>query len=478
MSARVKSSAAGRERENAAKVPNEMNMKAATLMGAAAFLLLSAVLVGADQLYFMGAVVVSVAIVARLAVWGSLRGLRSERRVVDRVAEGEWVSVFLSVSNPTRLPKFFLALEDKASPWLEAEDAKFFLPALWPGQTVTLEYRTRGSKRGKLRVGPLQVNASDPIGLLSRSISLEQTSTAMIYPRPLLLPRQDLGGAVSFGGGSAERAARAGEGLDFHGIRDYQPGDELRRIHWKATARHQRLAVIQFDQSYTADLAIALDLLQGTEVGEGKETTLEYAVKIAVSLARRALDNGASVSLSVYGAEGPRSAVCRREEEFHGILELLATAEAHGKAPAFSLAEAMRTSLSPGTALVVITSDPDTRLVSLANTLAAQNINLALVLLDASTFARRPQIVASSPTAPRRKPLPFALNKVRGWLFETEEEISDAPSPARTPEARPASRSAYLGLAESLRQNSAKAQIIGRGEDLAQAVRRIMGAAE
>ncbi|NIM06978.1 MAG: DUF58 domain-containing protein, partial [Armatimonadetes bacterium] len=197
------------------------------------------------------------------------------------------------------------------------------------------------------------------------------------------------GGAVSFGGGTAERTARTGEGLDYHGVREYQPGDELRRIHWKAFARQQRLAVIEFQQTYTADVAIAVDLFRGTEVGAGKQTTLEYGIKIAASLARRALDNRASVTLGLQSASGLQIITCRREDDFHLILEALAEAEADGEMPLYSVVHAMKPELSPGTALVLITADADTRLVDLAGFLQNDNIKLAGVLLDASTFAPR-----------------------------------------------------------------------------------------
>jgi len=439
----------------------QMSVKATTLLAAAGFLLLAAVLMNVDQLYFMAASVIAVALVARLAVWASLRSLRCERRLVDRVFEEDWVPVSLTLSNPSRLPKFFLALEENLSPWLEAEGAKFFLPVLWAGQKVELGYRCRARKRGKLKVGPLRVSASDPVGLLSREMTLAETSDALIYPRPIEIPPHDLEGAVSFGGGMAERMARSGEGLDFHGVREYQPGDELRRIHWKATAHHQRLAVIEFQQSYTADMAIALDLLRGTEVGEGKETTLEYAVKIGASLARRALDNGACVTLGSYGTDGSRSAVCCREEEFYRALELLAAAEADGEVALYSFVQTMKPLLSPGTALVLITADPDPRLVGLAHFLAAEHISITAVLLDASTFLRRDESAKGG-----------ANQASREKAAEDEVELPSAYQPKR-----PLSN-AYLALAESLRQAGAKVHIVGRGDNLALAIRRVIGGAE
>jgi len=491
----------------------EMSVKSVTLAIAAVFLLVAAVLENAGPLYFMAAAIIAVAIVARLAVWASLRGLRLQRNITDRVFEGERVSVSLNLSNPSRLPKFFLTLEENLSPWLEPERARFFLPVLWPGEAVQLQYHCRPTKRGRLKVGPLSVNTSDPVGLLSRSKTLADGSVAVIYPRPIEVPPHDLEGAVSFGGGMAERTARAGEGLDFHRVRDYHPGDELRRIHWKALARHQRLAVIEFQQSYSADIAIALDLLRGTDVGEGKQTTLEYGVKIAASLARRALDNSACVTLALQGASGPRIVTCRREEEFYRILELLAEAEAAGETPIYSVVEAMRPQLSPGTAAVVITADSDPHLAGLASLLSADNISLSAVLLEASTFLGPPKeaekgalesddrslfswlrrarewLFSEDPDLPFPFPLepskmPPPLRRIWGWFFESLEEkpqeaaVSASPVGAAESATKSDTAAAYFSLAESLRLSGAKAYVVGREDDLVAAVRRIMGGAE
>jgi uncharacterized protein (DUF58 family) len=424
-----------------------MSLKATTLLTAAICLVLAAMFLQIDQLYFMSAAIMGIALVSRLAVMSGLRGLRCERQVIDRVFEDDVVSVSLQVENISRWPKIFLQLEDEFSPWLCSEEARFLLPSLWPRQQITLRYTCRPQKRGVHKVGPLKIIASDPIGLLTRSRVIAPEVGAIIYPRPITLPAEDITGGALFGKGAAERSARTGEGLDFHGVRDYKPGDELRRIHWKASARHQRLAVIEYEQSHTSDVAIALDLLKGTEAGAGLHTTLEYGVKIAVSLARRALDSGAMVSLSLQGAGGYQHLLCRGEEDFHQILEMLARAEATGEAPLYALLEKMRISLLPGTVVVAITSDPDPRLAGAAQSLGVENLQLSTVLLNAHSFN-----AAGGGTRDLLPP-------------PAVETLSPAPSP-------------YVSLVENLRQMGTKAHLINQGEDLVQAIRRIIGGEE
>lgn len=424
-----------------------MNIKSTTLLAAGSFLLLAAILQASlDQLYFMSAVVMATALVARVAVWGSVRGLRCHRQISDHVFEEDTVGVSLLVSNPSRLPKFFVALREDLSPWLETDEAQFLIPVLWPGQTVTLEYRAHATKRGMLPVGPLRIGATDPIGVFFRSTAFSDTSSAVVYPRPLDIPSHDLGGSVSFGGGLAERMARAGEGMDYHGVRDYKPGDELRRIHWKATARLQRLSVIEFQQSYAADIAIALDVLKGTDVGEGKETTLEYAVKIAATVARRAVINGTAVALAIHGKNGVRTAVCQREDDLLKAYELLAEAEADGEAPISTLLEEMKPLYEAGLAVLAITADADARLHGIMRFLESERVSLTAVLLDAPSFVNRSKV-------------------------DADRDMQ------RTPQVV-AGIDRYTATAEMLREAGSAAHVIRYGDDLKTAVRGIIGGAD
>lgn len=438
-----------------------MSIKAVTIMAAAAFMLLTAILLNnVDQLYFMGSVLLAVAIISRLLVKFSLKGLQTERRVIDRVFEDEAVLVQLTLRNTSRFPKLSLIIQDQLSPWLEADNdgqAKFFIPIIWPGQQVELEYSCRATKRGRLTVGPMIVGATDPIGMIYRDQLLTDSATAVVYPKPLNIPAHNLEGAAIFGGGVAERVTRAGDGLDFHGVRDYQPGDELRRIHWKAVARLQRLAVIEFQQSYTADVAIALDLAQGTDIGAGRVTTLEYGVKIAASLARRALDNGTCVTLAQQGL-GPHNLelfTCHKPEQFYRLLEMLANAEACAERSCRLLVQTLRGELTPGTAVVLITSDADLGLVSLTKFLDAANISFHVVLLDSNSFLQSPAVDASPASA-----LPESFQSL----------LANS--------AKPKATNIYHALADNLRDSGARVHLVRRGDDLVEAVRQVMGGVE
>src|SRR5437016_13423600 len=102
-----------------------------------------------------------------------------------------------------------------------------------------------------------------------------------------------------------------GEGSEFYGIREYHPGDPLRRVHWRSSARMGRLAVVEYEHDVSVDLTLVLDARRGSDVGFGSETALEMAVTVAASLARLVLERGNRCRLAIPGVPVPRRADSR-----------------------------------------------------------------------------------------------------------------------------------------------------------------------
>ena len=119
----------------------------------------------------------------------------------------------------------------------------------------------------------------------------------IVLPEPLQARDKAAGGEGAYGVRERDGKTRRGEGMDFHGVREYQPGDPLRRVHWATSARRGKLAVVEFERAYQQDVCIVIDLLKGTNYGSGRDSTLEYAVKVAATLADRTLRAGGGVKL-------------------------------------------------------------------------------------------------------------------------------------------------------------------------------------
>lgn len=338
--------------------------------------------------YFMFSVLMAVLVVSYASSRLSTRALGVGRDAADRVFEGDTLKVTLEVRNLGRFPRFLLDVQDSLPKFMESNDGHgFMVPTLWPAERVSLSYTARARKRGVYSWDPVRVSASDPFGVFPRFVPFEARCEAVVYPRPV-----DLGGSLGRAGvetrgiSTGERARGSESGLDFYGVRDYQPGDELRRIHWPATAHHGQLTVIEFDRGASENIAVVLDARAGTEYGTDVDTTLEMGVRAAASLIHWALASEGAGYLAVCDAEGPRwVAVDRVHREFE-VLEVLARVQAEGTMSASALLEWAARHLEPEANVALVTAAPDENLPAAVEGLRRRYLRVAVVVVDAHSF--------------------------------------------------------------------------------------------
>jgi uncharacterized protein (DUF58 family) len=363
-----------------------LTYKQTALFTACAFLALSALFMRAEWLHFMAAAVLAVPLVAFTASRLSLRGVRVSRLPPARVLEGESFSVGLVMQNSGRLPRLFLRASDEMPEWVKPRTpSDFLIPTLWPGDTISLSYEAEPEKRGAFVWPGLRLSSTDPFGIFEWHRRIFEQHELVVLPAPIVFEGEQAAPGGVLAGVESQRMSPAARGLEFYGIREYQPGDEMRRIHWRSSARLGRLAVVEDDQTVAADLTIVLDLKAGTEAGSGKDTTLEYAVKMAASLASFAINSGASATLVCAPREkGPTVVRAAAEEEFWNLLELLARVKANSD---LSLVELMNQFQPPaGSAVFIITAAVEPALASRLPDWVSQNVKICAVLLDSSSF--------------------------------------------------------------------------------------------
>jgi uncharacterized protein (DUF58 family) len=158
----------------------------------------------------------------------------------------------------------------------------FFIPALFRGQPLDLSYQTRCDRRGLHRWAALPLSSTGPFGLFRVKRTLPAPGDILIYPSYYPLKRLRL---LKHRGFSEKQALRHGLSSEVLGTREYRPGDSLRQVHWRSTARTGSLVVKEFSDHDQLTLTVVLDLATGGSVGHGKFSTFETAIRIAASLA-------------------------------------------------------------------------------------------------------------------------------------------------------------------------------------------------
>ncbi|MGW4165097.1 DUF58 domain-containing protein [Streptomyces sp. NPDC004788] len=219
----------------------------------------------------------------------------SRRLAPQRVETGTEARVHLRVDNVSRVPTGLLMLQDHV-PYMLGPRPRFVLDRVEAGGRREVSYRVRSDLRGRFPLGPLQLRLSDPFGMceLTRSFSTQDNLT--VIPRTEPLPPVKLGGESS-GYGDGQHRALALAGDDDIIPRAYRHGDDLRRVHWRSTARYGELMVRREEQPQRARCTVLLDTRGVAYEGGGPDSAFEWAVSGAASVLTHMLERGFSVRL-------------------------------------------------------------------------------------------------------------------------------------------------------------------------------------
>ncbi|MDK1475586.1 DUF58 domain-containing protein [Streptomyces sp. 549] len=219
----------------------------------------------------------------------------SRRLAPARVPVRSEARVHLRVDNVSRLPTGLLMLQDRV-PYVLGPRPRFVLDRVEPGGRREVSYRVRSDLRGRYPLGPLQLRLTDPFGMVELTRSFSAYDTLTVIPRVEALPPVRLAGESSgYGDGGLRALALAGD--DDMIPREYRHGDDLRRVHWRSTARYGELMVRREEQPQKARCAVVLDTRRSAWSGSGPDSPFEWAVSAAASVVMHLVERGYGVRL-------------------------------------------------------------------------------------------------------------------------------------------------------------------------------------
>jgi uncharacterized protein (DUF58 family) len=221
----------------------------------------------------------------------------------DRVHAGQASRVDVLVRNRGRRRTPVLTLRDGVSGTAGAE---LLIAPLEPSARIRASYRLPTRKRGVITVGPLEVELGDPFGLTQAAVIAAPASTLVVYPAIDEITAASRSDGMDPMGWRTPGLQTGGD--EFHSLRPYVIGDDLRRVHWPSTARRDELTVRQDERHQQGRTTVLLDVRRAVHT----ELSFERAVSAAASLLVVANLRGDEVRLvttdgtdSGYGAGGP-----------------------------------------------------------------------------------------------------------------------------------------------------------------------------
>lgn len=322
----------------------------------------------------------------------ALRRLELARTMTGTACEEDEVLVSFELRNRSRLPLFVPEVEDMFTPDKVPRRWAFVYPLL-PGRSGA-EARYLGScysRRGKYAIGPAMLRVSCPTGLFSCERPEASARALTVYPDLEELPELPVdaaGRAPSFGG----RARReAGEGDVTLAVREYRPGDALRRIHWPTTARRARLTILEYERQLARRVTIVLDLSRSSLRGLGRQATSEVAIRLAASAASHYLGRGGRLALEARGHVPLSIPPGRGRAQLYRILGELALVRPTGEVPLSALLEELAAGIVSGQGVFLVVSDVEDdgpNLLDSVSALRRRGCGVVVALLDPGTFPR------------------------------------------------------------------------------------------
>ncbi|MER6101012.1 DUF58 domain-containing protein [Streptomyces sp. NPDC001832] len=255
-----------------------------------------AYVLGHAELLRVGLLLVALPLVCVMALVRTRYRVTGTRRLSpSRVPAGTDARVHLRTENVSRLPTGLLMLQDRV-PYVLGPRPRFVLDRVEAGGHRDVSYRVRSDLRGRYPLGPLQLRLTDPFGMCELTRSFSGYDTLVVIPRTEPLPPVRLAGEASgYGEGRQRSLALAGD--DDVIPRGYRHGDDLRRVHWRSTARYGELMVRREEQPQRARCTVLLDTRRIAYQGAGPDSAFEWAVSGAASTLVHMLERGFAVRL-------------------------------------------------------------------------------------------------------------------------------------------------------------------------------------
>ncbi len=375
--------------------------------------LASALITGRGLFYTLLFLWVTLVIIAGVWTWTSLGRLRVTRQTRTlRAQVGDVVEERLAVRNLGALPKLWLEVRDQSD--LPGHRPSRVIIGLGGKQERIWVARTRARQRGRFRLGPLTLTSGDPFGLFQVTRHIPATNQVVIFPATTTLPDFMLPlGAMP--GGEALRRRTHYVTPNAAGVRDYAAGDSYNRIHWRSTARRDRLMVKEFELDPLADVWVMVDGDRATQAGQalaaldpGEEEpwyrrsapgplsgdgrarlpphTEEYLVSTAASLAQHFLRRDRAVGLVAYGETREVVQPDRGERQLLKILETLAVFRALGRLRLVDQFRLEADHLPRGVTVFLTTAGSDISWIGYAQALRRRGVNVLSFVINPASF--------------------------------------------------------------------------------------------
>ena len=249
------------------------------------------------------------------------------------------------------------------------------------GQKLDLAFSVTPLRRGYLHFTETSLGSPDPVGIFRKIYHNKDSDKLLVLPKRYPVPKLHLSGKRHHNQGGIALASAIGETSEFHGLRDYRPGDPLRHIHWRSWARTGSPVVKKYEDEFFVRHALILD----TYIQNARQQVFEEAVSVAASIAINIDDQESLLDLMFVEQCAYHFTAGRHLGDIQSLLEILACVQAEKNQSIEILNDLVTRHASQLSSAICIFLDWDSSRQQLVNTLEDHNIEvLVLVVSDKS----------------------------------------------------------------------------------------------
>ncbi|HET9912686.1 MAG TPA: DUF58 domain-containing protein [Anaerolineales bacterium] len=313
----------------------------------------------------------------------------SAKRTLEQTRTNGVLSIAVNVAIQNKAPETVnLFIQETVQPGMKITEGELSQwVTLQPGESTALNYSFTAA-RGDFSWESVQITACDPLGLLETEMALPDSTMIQVRPQIKKFKAISLRPHNTVHSPGSIPARLGGSGTDFFGVREYHPGDSLRTLDWRLTARHPRkFFTKEFEQEEIAEIGLILDARQSTDVRIGEESLFEHSVGAAASLAEMFLHQGHRVSLLVFGETMLHTFPGYGKTQLHRILNCLSKAKVETVSHGLANFAFLPLRMFPSHALMIIISSLTATDRSFFQRLRAYGYQAFLVSPDPLDFA-------------------------------------------------------------------------------------------
>ncbi len=285
----------------------------------------------------------------------TLASLSAMRKVsAARIFEDGEIQVTLRLQNHSPLSKILEVKDTVPEVMRIKEGANYILMELGPRRETLIEYTVECPLRGFYTLGPVSIRVQDPFGLFHNEKEIHVYDDFLVFPKTEDLKDAFVKSRVPKIFTGAVNIRQPGEGSNFYNLREYIPGDAMRKVNWKAYARSGKMMVNEFERDAVSDIIIIVDSRAVSETGPVSRNSLVYSTRAAASLAQFFLSRRDSVGLVIYGSDINSVDRDTGKKQLYVLLTKLAGAAAKGNTPLQVVTNRIMPHINRGSPIIIL----------------------------------------------------------------------------------------------------------------------------